>query len=281
MKLSEIPSSLYHSLRLSLKSKKSLGSHVQKEVPVVVSLTSIPSRLRTLHITIRSMMLQTYKPLKIVLWLHEDLHNQLPKALRALQGDLFEIRYSKYTFSHRKLIHSLVDFPEVPIITCDDDVIYHSDTIKGIYEAHLKNPGCVIGNKCREIAYGNDGVLSYNQWPFLVDGKFYHKELIMPVGAFCVLYPVGALHHQVHDVNLFMELAPRADDLWFKAMALKNGTSSIENPTHIIEPIPIMGTQFIALKKENKGQDKNRVQWNAIQQHFHWDKEKILDLGLV
>ncbi|MEN8901305.1 MAG: glycosyltransferase family A protein [Nonlabens sp.] len=274
MKLSEIPKSISTSLKMLLIPTSQLGKTALKKIPVVVSLTSIPTRLRTLHITIRSMMQQDYQPEKIVLWLKEDLKNQIPKQLSKLQGDLFEIRYSKYGFSHRKLIHSLKAFPDKAIITCDDDVIYQPDTLKIIFEEHLRFPNQVIGNRCRKMTYSNGEITSYGQWPFVVEPPLQSAHN-MPVGAFCVLYPVGSLHEDVQNVDLFTQLAPKADDLWFKAMAILNGTKSRQNFTAPDIPVPIMGTQFVALKKINKGQDFNRVQWEQICSHYDWTKNKI------
>jgi hypothetical protein len=52
-------------------------------------------------------------------------------------------------------------------------------------------------------------------------------------------------------------------------MALIQGTQSIQASKTPKEPIPIIGTQKVALKKENLGQDKNTVQWNALEKHFN------------
>ena len=274
MKLSEIPGSIYHSTRMLCVSRKKLGKNPVKHIPVIVSLTSIPTRLKTLSITIRSMMMQDYQPEKIILWLKEDLKGQIPNSLRKLEGGLFEIRFSPYGFSHRKLIHSLQAFPDKTIITCDDDVIYHSSTLRITYEEHLKQPHRVIGNRCRNITYQNGELLSYGKWPF-VNETPQESSLVMPVGAFCVLYPAGSLGSQVQDVDLFIKLTPKADDLWFKMMAILNGTRSLKNSQEVIEPIPIMGTQFVALKTVNKGQDLNRVQWNDLMNHFELTPELI------
>ncbi len=274
MKLSEIPKSLSASIKMVLIPKSKLGNKYQKKIPVIVSLTSIPTRLRTLHITIRSMMQQDYLPEKIVLWLKEDLKDKIPKRLARLQGDLFEIRYSAYGFSHRKLIHSINAFPDKTIITCDDDVIYQSDTLKIIYEEHLKHPEQIIGNRCRKMTYENGKINSYSKWPFVANPAEQGAHN-MPVGAFCVLYPAHSLHSDVQDVDLFMKLAPKADDLWFKAMAVINHTKSLQNTSQPDIPIPIMGTQFVALKKVNKGQDFNRVQWQQICDYYDLTKEKI------
>ncbi|OUS21647.1 glycosyl transferase [Nonlabens dokdonensis] len=274
MKLAEIPKSLSASVKMLLVPHSKLGNAYTKKIPVIVSLTSIPTRLRTLHITIRSMLQQEYLPEKIVLWLKDDLKDQIPKRLSKLQGDIFEIRFSPYGFSHRKLIHSLDAFPDKTIITCDDDVIYQSDTLKIIYEEHLKFPKEIIGNRCRKMTYENGTINSYSKWPFVANPPQQGAHN-MPVGAFCVLYPAHSLHNDVQDVNQFMKLAPKADDLWFKAMAILNNTKSLQNTSQPDIPIPIMGTQFVALKKVNKGQDYNRVQWQQICDHYDLTKEKI------
>lgn len=276
MKISEIPSSIYHSLKLRLGSGHP-DSSSNRQIPVIVSLTSIPSRLSTLDITIKSIKRQNSTPEKIILWLHEDLRNQLPARLAKLQDDLFEIRYSPYTFSHRKLIHCLTEFPDKIIVTCDDDVIYPSDILSIIYEEHMTFPKDIIGNRCRVITYKDKELLPYNQWPF-VQGRMSQPELVMPVGAFCTLYPPHSLDPMTTQVDLFLELAPKADDLWFKAMAVKNGTLSRCNSKLIKTPIPILGTQGVALKKVNKDQDFNRTQWMQICEYFKWDEETIIDL---
>lgn len=91
---------------------------------------------------------------------------------------------------------------------------------------------------------------------------------IVPIGAWGILYPPQSLSPQVTNHGLYMELAPKADDLWFKAMAVLAGTESVQAMNPPAEPIPIGGTQKVALKKENLNLDKNSVQWNAISRHF-------------
>ena len=44
-------------------------------LPIIVSLTTIPQRLGKVHITIRSLFSQKGQPEKIILWLHESLKN--------------------------------------------------------------------------------------------------------------------------------------------------------------------------------------------------------------
>ncbi|GAA4976629.1 glycosyltransferase [Algibacter aquimarinus] len=269
MKLSEIPISLYNSVKLHLTPVKKLKTSNKQRLPVIVSLTSIPSRIKTLHITIRSLLSQDILPEKIILWLNDSYKNNIPNQLKKLLDDTFEIRFSPYTFSHRKLIHTIENFPNSIIITCDDDLIYHPTSLKLLYKEHLKNPNVVIGNRCRRITYdSNNNALPYLQWPFAT--KTYKDEkLLMPVGAFLVLYPPRVFDERFNNIELINKLAPKADDLWFKAMSLLNNTLSIQVTKKPYFPIPIIATQKYSLKKINTVRDYNRIQWEQITNYFN------------
>jgi len=269
MKLTELPKSLYNSIKLAYKPLKSFNEDTKERIPVIVSLTTIPSRIKTLHITIRSILNQDVLPEKIVLWLNDDYKSGIPNALKTLLGDTFEIRFSPYTFSHRKLIHSLESFPNKTIITCDDDLIYHPTSLKLLYQEHINNPGVVIGNRCRQITFDqNNNLLPYLKWPFVKEQNI-NDKLLIPVGAFLVLYPANVLDKTYNNIALINELAPKADDLWFKAMALLNNRLSIQAQHAAPLPIPIMATQKHSLKKSNTKLDYNRVQWKQITEYFN------------
>ena len=123
-------------MRLNCTSDDQLGKNASPAiVDVIISLTSIPSRLSTLHLTIKSLLNQGVSFEKIILWLHEDLKNNLPPALEKLQGKRFEIRYSTTTEPHRKLIETLKLYPDRIIVTCDDDVMYPDDWLFRLLES--------------------------------------------------------------------------------------------------------------------------------------------------
>jgi len=268
VKLKELPKSIYHTTRLAHKPIDKFGLENKERVPLVVSLTSIPSRLKKLHIVIRCLFDQTVLPQKILLWLHESLKGHIPKKLLDLEGALFEIRYTHMEVSHKKLIHTIPLFPELPIVTCDDDFIYHPQWLQSLYEAHQMHPETVLANHIRTIGYDDSGMLlSYKQWVF-DSHKGQNPRLFLAIGGKGVLYPPRALFEQFDDEDLFMKLAPKADDLWFKAMELLQGTPVRLSPKPMDEPIPIAGTQGVSLKKENISEDKNRNQWLALEKHF-------------
>ena len=269
MKLKEIPVSIYTSLKLSNLSQEVLNDTKKEKIPVIISLTSIPSRLPTLHLTIKSLMNQDIRPKKIILWLHHSLKHSIPPKISRLESEFFQLNYTDLTCSHRKLVHSLPLFPNDIIITCDDDMMYRSNWLRLLYLEHLEQPENIIANQTRYIQYSDTGeVLPYKEWIHHKNEAFNPKAVI-PIGAEGVLYPPNTLSDQTTNTNLFLKLTPKADDLWFKGMALLKGTNAVTARKKAKTPIPIMGSQKYSLKKSNIGEDKNRTQWVALTEFFN------------
>jgi len=267
MKVKEIPISIFTSSYLALQSTTSLLNTNKKYVDVVVSLTTIPSRINSIHLVIRSLLKQTVRPTKIVLWVHKDLEKKLPKRLHKLRSDLFEIMPTEGHSSHRKLVHSLTAYPNTPIVTYDDDLLYPNDWLENLWACAAKYPDKIRANQTRYIRYQENGTVKpYKQWVY--PSKIEDPMAIIAIGAGGVWYPVDALNKTVTDQDLYMRLAPKADDLWFKAMAILNNTPTISPTEKSRTPIPIIGSQKVALKKTNIGADKNRVQWQALVDYF-------------
>jgi hypothetical protein len=267
MKLKEIPVSLFFELKLRLLNLDKLKSSNGKELPVVVSLTSIPSRLSRLHITIKSVLNQSSKPSKIVLWLHDTLQNSVPSSLYKLQGDIFEIKFTNLNSSHVKLLPSLTQFPNHIIVTCDDDLIYDFDWLKGLYEHHLKSPNAIVAHTVRQIQMDDNGnFLPYNQWRLRDNNK---NNTFLAIGSSGILYPKKCFSNEIHNQAIYMKLAPKADDLWFKAVAMISNVQIEKTKKAPKYLIPVMATQQISLKKENIGQNKNNIQWQALVEYFN------------
>ncbi len=266
MKLKEYPISLYNTIKL-LSIPISRLNNTSSSVPVIISLTTIESRLKKVHITLRSVMNQSVKPEKIVLWINENDKNKIPKSLEILTGDLLEIRYTNHTSSHKKLIPSLLLYPDKTIVTCDDDLIYEKTWLEKLYNSHLNHPKDIICNTMRQIAVDvNNKIADYKLWVYKDKSNFI-KNLAIGEGG--ILYPTNALNSKVIDYELALKLAPKSDDLWFKAMALLNNTTvrKSDNPTTYF--LPIQGTQKISLKKINIVKNFNVDQWNNLAEYFN------------
>ena len=266
MKLKEIPLSIYHTFKLVTLSSIKLKKLQDNYLPIIISLTSIPSRLTKVHITIRSVLNQSKAPNKVLLWLNEEDKNKIPNSLKILEGEVFEIRFTPLKCSHKKLIHTLEEFPEAIIVTCDDDFIYDFTWLEKIYNEHLEHPKAVIGNFTRQIRYNSNGeLLIYKKWRSENSAP---SDLTLAIGAAGILYPPKSLSPIVTNIDLALELTPKADDLWFKAMSYINKTIVLQSKNPPKYLIPIFGTQKVSLKKENVDNNKNLIQWEAITTYF-------------
>lgn len=192
---------------------------------VIVSLTSYGRRLDDVCYAIESIMQQTYKPNRIVLWLDKkDFENSLPESLLMQQKRGLDIRvYEPDIRSYKKLIPSLKEFPNAAIITVDDDVMYDFDIVERLIKAYIADPKSVHACRLHEVAFYDDGTIKpYNKWKRGIQSiEPCKKYFFTGVGA--VIYPPNSLHEDTFKEEMFMDICKTADDVWFNAMVLNNG----------------------------------------------------------
>lgn len=260
--------SIFTTARLSCISENRLGNNARPAaVDVIISLTSIPSRLAVLHLTIKSLLDQKISFEKIILWLHQDLQDKLPAALEKLQGERFEIRYCATTEPHRKLVETLKLYPDRVIVTCDDDMMYPDDWLARLLESWQHTPDDIVAHRCRKILLESGEIMPYANWHSEAAGE--SSPLTVAVGWGGIIYPPGSLDDRVLDRDTYMRLSPRADDLWYKAMATLKGTAVRKSRKPYPAPISIIASQSISLRKKNIGEDLNRVQFMALVKEYN------------
>ncbi len=260
-------------------------AEASQEAPVVVSLTTYGNRIHDVFLVIESLMQQTVKADKIVLWLDEAEFSPstIPHSLCLQQQRGLEIGYCPNLKSYKKLIPSLKKYPEAVIITVDDDVLYPHDFIERLVAAHRLDPESVWFNRGNLMRLAADGSpLPYEQWSKLddntnqttwADAPLLHEgtPLAFPTGNGGVLYPPHVLDAEVMRDDLFMQLCPSADDIWFKLMTFKNGRLSRlalrEKPfAHAFTTLP--DHQDMALNRINIDQNRNDLQLKAVMEHY-------------
>lgn len=238
---------------------------------VIVSLTTYGKRIYEVYLTIESIMKQTYKANRIVLWLSEDLKDaDLPNTLmRQLERGL-EIRYCKDIGSYKKLIPALESFPNDVIITMDDDVIYSNDTLELLIKAHKNNPSTICCNWAKEIVFDKKGLpKKYKEWGNRVISESASFRNF-PIGCAGILYPPGTLDDEVMNESVFMGVCPSADDIWFKAMSLKKGTPVIvtKQGIHEFQYLDNPLWQDMGLTRINEKKCMNDVQFKAVVEKY-------------
>lgn len=275
-KLKQVVSSILYKLNVIKlefygKYKRSKGVvNAQGEKLLIVSLTTYHKRISIVHVTIESLMNQSFRPNKIILWLsQEDLVNgHVPETLTRLTSRGLDIRVKGENIrSYKKLIYTLAEYPESIIITCDDDVIYPSFFIKKLYDKHHITPKHIVAYRCMVIRKSNDTNLSpYVTWKRPLEDTPSFE--LLPTGVAGILYPPDSLSDTVFNQELFLKLAPHGDDIWFKAMAILNKTKTSIVELGFNEFPFIEGSQDGALWHSNVLDNKNDEQLKNVFDYF-------------
>ena len=193
---------------------------------IIVSLTSHGSRILDAYLAIETIMQGTLKPNKIVLWLPEGksvtsiyLENQIKRGL--------DIRYVKDLGPQTKLVYALKSFPDDIIITIDDDIFYKPDMIENLFRAYQEDSSSILANRVSVITKNQNGkVNSYLKWIHYNYSERYTKNNVI-IGVEGCLYPPYSLSDEVFNEEVFREICPTADDIWFTAMAMLKGTKIV------------------------------------------------------
>lgn len=243
----------------------------KRKTRIIVSLTSYPGRFAHIHTALKSMMLQTVKPDKIIVWLDEDVTRDMFTA-RMLELEQYGIEYRAMPGDlkpHKKYIHAMREFPDDIIITMDDDLIYSGDVIETLLNTHERYPRAVCARRVHKITRNADGTIApYNDWLGEYGGCDIPSHELVATGVGGVLYPPRCLHEAAFDETLITDLSWKADDIWLKFMELLNGTYVVWAPCRIPMPELIEKEQKTSLKSENVAQNKNDVYFANMQNYF-------------
>lgn len=243
---------------------------------VIVSLTSYGRRVKTvLPYTIISLFRQSFKPDVIVLWLDRDHWNDdnLPDSLVKLKGMGLTISYCDDIKSYKKLIPALREYPRDIIITVDDDFIYRPHLVSQLMDAWYKEPNRIYVHRAFGVTFAKTGNTElYNNWDKEISNR--SDECVFPLGGSGCLYKSELLHPDVMRQDLFLNLAPQADDVWFFFMEVLQGTKR--------SVLPVLKKSYIlidffyqythrtsALYNINDKEGGNDPQIRAIMDYYH------------
>ena len=192
---------------------------------LVISLTSFPARFGMIELTVKSLLDQSVKPDRVVLWIAQDEYDQLPPAVLALQDETFSVRQCENIRNFKKILPSLAAFPDAFIVICDDDTYYPPNWLKDLLGAFDPEHPTIVCHRAHRLAYLPNGSLApYRQWPYDVDDakSALPSTDLLPTGNGGVLYPPGALPPLTQDLDLIRKLSPTSDDVWLFFMWRRN-----------------------------------------------------------
>lgn len=192
---------------------------------VTVSLTTISSRLNELPVVLESLLMQDYASFVVQLnWSEEPF--LLDEGVRGLPENLKELaeRHANRLrlcrvpniASYRKLLPILAaNWGRHRLVaTADDDTVYPSDWLSTMVKTYQEHR-CIVCYRGHRMARTSRGFAPYRRW--MTSRMENNPDIdLLPTGKDGVLYNTAYFHPAVLDYNTALEIAPTADDLWFK-----------------------------------------------------------------
>jgi hypothetical protein len=136
---------------------------------------------------------------------------------------------------------------------------------------HRKNPERIICNRAHGIKTDeNHKLLPYNNWDYCIKPETYFENgknshfSVFPTVVGWILYPPKCFYKDITNKELFMTLAPQADDIWLWAMAIINEKFANENPYVVVENGD-KGLKFVGSSKSQKETGSALHHYNVLQ----------------
>ncbi len=261
--------------------KSALNSEKRTE-KVIASMTSFPARIEYVHIALKSLMTQSYKPDRIVLWLAEEQfpEHHLPQQLLKLQDYGLEINWCEDLYGHKKYFYCLLNQqPNEVIITFDDDIIYPVDAIKRLMNKHMQYPNCIVCERAQAIDYEKDGTLKNpGRWKTIskIGCRKPSYSLNPSPGGGCLI-PYNSFYKDAKNAKKIKELAYKNDDLWYMFMAAQNGTKTIKTQKYHKPFSLISGSQTVQMATENVLGNRNQIIMDRLSREYPVAYKRILN----
>lgn len=232
------------------------------DAPLIVSLTSFGPRLPVVGKVLQSLLRQTVRADRVILWLTEADAALLPEQTRNLGA---EIRICPDWRSYKKIIPTLLEAPDSYIVTADDDVYYGPDWLAGLI---ARADAGVVCRRGHLVTLADGLPRPYDDWDWNI-GAPAQGPLIFPTGVGGVLYAPGVFHPDVTNAEKFQRLAPSADDVWLYWMHRLRGSSpaKIGGRYRVVE---WPGSQAQNLRGGNLGTGGNDRAVQAMIAEYGW-----------
>lgn len=251
-------------------------NRIPRNQQIIVSMTTFSKRLSTIHICLKSLINQSVKADKIIVWLGPDVKkSELTDEMKEL------VKYGvTYEFvpldlkPHKKYYYAMKNYPDAIIITVDDDSVYAEDTIESLLTTHEKYPNAVCARRVHYISVEKDKILPYTSWKLDCRDLKKPSYRLIPTGVGGVLYPPQLLSPNVLDVDKLQQLSLMTDDIWLKWMELLNRVPVVWAPCIATQPPVIQSAQEVALYKNNVSKNKNDECINNMMKEY----PEVLDL---
>lgn len=241
----------------------------RRQEEIIISLTSFEPRLPHIARTLNTLLRQSVKPNRIIVWLSCDL-SSVPDEVIVYTKRGVEFRHVPLDLKgHKKYFYAMQEFPNSLIITVDDDIIYSCDLIASLLKTHKKYPKAIVGRRVHLISMDHGKPAAYEHWQYEIQTLKRPSYMLFCTGSGGVLYPPGSLNESVLNSNAIQTLCLCGDDIWLKYMSLLNGTKTVWAENHCLPLIQAPNSQAVSLSTENVIGKRNDLYVNNMEIAFH------------
>lgn len=248
------------------------------EEEIIISLTSFPARIEKVYLCINSLLRQSMKPNRIILWLAESQFptiDSVPESLLKLRGKGLEIRFCDDLRSYKKIFYTAQEFRNSVIITVDDDTLYPESWLLRLWQTHQQHRNCVCCYRAHKITVEDHKIAEYKKWIGLSPNEKGPAYDLIPIGVGGVLYPSGYFKNVVFNFEDIKKLCPTTDDLWLKAIGLANGYRAVKVDSNSKEWFTIADSQKQKLTSENVDTGENDRSMKRLMEFYKLSADKI------
>lgn len=234
---------------------------IERQHKVVVSLTSYPLRFPVLPKVLDSLLNQTVKPSKIVVYLADEDMEKLPTYLVDYSNKGIEFRGVPQDLKcHNKYFWAMQDFPTHAVITVDDDVIYAPTMVESLLKGYWAHPNCVVARRVHKmmVSTKDPKVIYpyYNMWSHKHKHILEPSEILFATGVGGVLYPAGCLSVSEENIPEIKTIID-ADDIYLRYLERQHDIKILYVPDKHDKMIDDAVIQSQALSKTNVRSRKN------------------------
>ena len=224
----------------------------------VVSLTTFGARLEIVYLTIESIGQGSLLPSRLILWLQDAAtYSGRPESLKRLERRGLEVRLTENYGPHSKYYPYLqsTDTFALPLVTADDDVLYSWWWLAGLVEAEKSNPDIVNCYRAHVLQIQSGKIAPYQTWKPCLTTEPDSRNFA--TGGSGVIYPAKFLETLKAAGSSFIDLCPRADDVWLHVNELRAGLKIKQICNRPLNFPNIPGTQASALFTVNANRGGN------------------------
>ena len=242
----------------------------------IVSFTSFGKRVPLIGKTVFSLQKQNYNNFHLVLTLHKNDLQYIDETVQSfIDADLFEVLVAEEELGpHLKYYYSMLKYHNKPIITVDDDRVYHENMIRYLVEAYEVTPyKSVISNRAIKMQRYGGKIIPYPFWtPFGLRPK--EKSYIAMAEGFAgILYPPNCFENMnTKEFRNGTLTCKYDDDLYLRVLEIQ-------------QKIPVTNSEFIGIKsfvrnvdeqmQYNLHENQNKNNTNRINMCYKFEKELL------